>query len=93
MASECVEGVESTGWARILLALGVLLLWVRPMRMLLVSSSFGAFVLMLFVMLKDLAVFFLILFCILVAFTSAAVKLYEDDTFQNREWLSQELQS
>lgn len=71
---------ESTSLVPVLLSMGCLLQWSRLLRVFLVQSSLGPFVLMVFIMAGDVVLFLVLHLCVLVCFTSASVKMFEPDT-------------
>ena len=81
------------GVGPVLRSLACLLLWLRVGRVLLASSTFGPFVLMVFRMLTDLLRFLILEALLLLAYTSATYKLFERSEQHSPAVLAAELEA
>lgn len=72
-----VNGTDNISLTRYLSALGVVFLWLRLQRVLLVFARFGPYALMVFVMMEDVLTFIAVLVVVPFAFAAAAFNLYK----------------
>lgn len=86
---DAFAGNERSGrtWVTALMACGVLLLWMRTLRLMLVNFHWGGFVLMVFTMLvRDVFKYLTILLVFVLGFTAAAQKLFEPPPAAANDW-------